>query len=60
MALRDTWDQYKREPRYVKSPCPFPPRRMSVFEKIDSDIMSLLMIVGIGSWLVVIVISLVT
>jgi hypothetical protein len=45
--LRAFWRRYKKEERYQPSAFPFPPRRMSLFDKLHSDFIGILMIIGI-------------
>ena len=45
------WRRYKDEARYQSSPFPFPPKRMSLFDKLHGDFIGLLSIVG-AVWLI--------
>lgn len=54
-ALGRFWQRYQDEPRYQTSPFPFPRRRMTLFDKLHSDFISLVSIVG-AIWLAVLLI----
>ena len=49
-SFEHEWRNFKETPEYRSSPCPFPPKRLSVGEKIESRIMGALMLVG-GVWM---------
>ena len=50
------WRRFKEKPEYQRSAFPFPPRKVSVFEKIWSGIHGLLMVVGV-IWLFIILVG---
>lgn len=49
------WQRYKDEPRYQSSPYPFRRRRMNLFDKLNSDFVALMSLVGVF-WLAVLLI----
>ena len=50
--IEHKWRKFKETPEYRASHFPFPPKRLTTGEKIESRIMGLLMLVG-GVWLLV-------
>ncbi|RWD70287.1 hypothetical protein [Mesorhizobium sp.] len=50
--LEFAWQRYKDEPRYQAGPYPFRRRRMNLFDKLNSDFVALVSLVG-GIWLAV-------
>lgn len=50
--LRAMWRRYKEEVRHLRGPFPFGSRRMTLFDKLHSDFVSAVAVVGM-IWLVV-------
>ncbi|RWI90551.1 MAG: hypothetical protein EOR22_23715 [Mesorhizobium sp.] len=53
-AVNRAWQRYKDEPRYQSSPYPFR-RRMNLFDKLNSDFVGLVSLIG-AIWLAVLLI----
>jgi len=50
--VRAAWDRYRNNVEYQSSPFPFPPRRMTLFDKLHRDFIVLTSLVG-AVWLIV-------